>query len=314
MNNKGKTGVASKTPPITFCIFSFNRAQFLKNCVDSIQQAAPYADIWIFDDRSDDLETRTYLQEVTTVATVVQPALKGGKKHGGLYHNMQTAIEQLKEHPLVCFLQDDTQLVRPIDIEEVDSIEKVFEENASAGFMHPCYIKGIDLTKRPLVDDPGPTSSTFYRRSTNQSAGIHYSDLAITKPARLLQKGWRFQQSEPENDKQAKRLFGPMIYMYSPFAMWLPDVPTWRGKRKTLGLRLAEKKKRCGFYPFRVLSEQESIAFVSRAPKDLPVAESFLHCTSQIPSKPWSYNPLTKQRWFKLLNNAEVRLRRFIKA
>lgn len=296
--------------PISFCVFSFNREQFLKNCIESIQKAAPFADIWVFDDHSNDPGTQAYLRQIDEEITVIQPNLKGDSKHGGLYHNMQLALEKLQDRTLLCFLQDDTQIVRPVSLEETEQIDNLFDENPDLGFVHPCFIKGIDLYRHPVKDKPGPTDFTFYRQNTKQSAGIHYSDLFITRPDHLLRKGWSFFHSEPENDDQAKNLFGPMIYMYSPFAMWLPGVPAWRGKRKTLGLKLAEKRKRSGFYPFRILSEAESIEFVNRTPKNFPIAEAFLQCTHQTPQKPWTYTPLTRQRWFKLMNNVEVYLRR----
>lgn len=299
--------------PISFCVFSFNRAQFLKNCIESIQEAVPFADIWVFDDQSDDPNTQTYLREIDNKITVIQPGLKGEIKHGGLYHNMQSALEKLQNRALLCFLQDDTQIVRPVSVEEVERIDTLFDDNPDLGFVHPCFIRGIDLTRHPVKDDPGPRDFTFYRRNTGQSAGIHYSDLFVTRPNRLLKKGWQFFQSEPKNNEQAKMHFGPMIYLYSPFAMWLPEVPAWRGKRKTLGLKLAEKRKSCGFYPFELWDKNQAENFVNRSPKELPIAESFLACTPTTPPKPWTYNPLTGLRGLKFLNNMEVYIRRKLK-
>ena len=56
-----------------FCIFSFNRGQFLQNCVQSIERAAPHASIAVFDDSSDDDFTRGVLQEISQRHAVLQP-------------------------------------------------------------------------------------------------------------------------------------------------------------------------------------------------------------------------------------------------
>lgn len=307
-----KRPTRSPKESITYCVFSFNRAQFLQNCIESIQRAVPFSDIWVFDDQSDDPDTQAYLHQIEEQVTVVRPGLVGKIKHGGLYHNMQLALETLQERPLLCFLQDDTQVIRPISTEEIVQINALFDETPELGFVHPCFIRGIDLTRHPVEHQPGPTDSTFYRKDTGQSAGIHYSDLFISRPERLITQGWHFFQSEAQNDAQAKALFGPMAYLYSPFAMWLPEVPAWRGKRKTLGLKLAEDKKQCGFYPFKLWSEAQAERFSNRDPKVPPIAETFLECTPNTPPTPWTYNPLTGLRGLKLLNNIETYLRRML--
>jgi hypothetical protein len=135
----------------------------------------------------------------------------------------------------------------------------------------------------------------------------------LFKPTRLIKAGWTFHQSEPENDRQAKALFSMMAYMWRPFAMWLPEVPAYRGKNKTLGLRLAERKKRVGFYPFKLLPESALDQATKQEVPILPVAEDFLECIPSSPPKPWTYNPLSGLRFFKNLNNLEVALRRWFK-
>jgi len=93
----------------------------------------------------------------------------------------------------------------------------------------------------------------------------------------------------------------------------LPDVPAYRGKNKTLGLRLAEKKKQVGFYPFNLWSKELTEARLKSSQGCLPVAEELLECSPVTPPKPWTYNPLTGFRLFKNLNTAEVALRRWLR-
>lgn len=298
---------------LTVCIFSFNRGTFLRNCVESIRHCIPDAGIVIFDDNSDDPETCEYLEQAAEFCRIVEPREVGTIKHGGLYHNMNAALDLFQNSRLICFLQDDTQVVRPVSSSEIGAIDELFGSNPTLGFVHPCFIRGVDLRKRPVTPLPGPASGFFFREDTGQSAGIHYSDLVVFKPDRLLAAEWCFHQSEPANDKQAKGLFGMMAYMWLPFAMWLPEVPAYRGKKKTFGLQMAERKKQVGFYPFRLLSEDEVDRLQGRESPQLPVAEDFLECTSGSPPRPWTYNPLTGLTLLKNLNNAEVTLRRWLK-
>lgn len=289
-----------------FCIFSFNRGPFLSNCIRSIEQCLPGAAIVVFDDDSDDPETLTILQTIRTKHRIITPEAAGATKHGGLYKNMQRAIEILKTEPLLCFLQDDTQLVRPILEREMSFIKNQFADNPSLGFIQPCFLRASATKNRPFQTADSSLTQLLYREDRGQSAGLHYSDLLITSPARLLECGWEFRSSEPENDQQAKELFGRMPYLYSPFAMWLPNVPAYRGKRKTWALKRAEKKIQCGFYPFEIWSESKSEEFVNRPAGQLPIAERYLNCEGESPPQPWRYTPLSGQRWLKHLNSAEL--------
>ncbi|WP_024461266.1 glycosyltransferase family A protein [Marinimicrobium sp. LS-A18] len=293
-----------------FCIFSFNRGPFLRNCVRSIEQCRPDARILVFDDDSSDEETLTVLKEIEKAHRVVTPDKAGSTKHGGLYDNMQSAIEILRDEPLVCFLQDDTQVVRPILDREIDSLRRLFAETPTLGFVQPCFLRASAKHRRPFRSTGDQSTELLYRENRGQSAGVHYSDLLITSPARLLKSGWQFQSSEPDNDRQASRLFGPMPYLYSPFAMWLPGVPAYRGKKKTWALKLAEKRGDCGFYPFEIWSQEASEAFLARPPQQLPIAEDYLSCAGAAPRKPWKYTPLSGHRWLKKLNSIEVYLYR----
>jgi glycosyltransferase involved in cell wall biosynthesis len=299
---------------LTVCIFSFNRGKFLRNCVNSILKCIPGAEIVIFDDNSSDPATCSYLEESKDFCLIVRPETTGQIKHGGLYLNMNTALQMFSDRDLICFLQDDTQIVRPVSNAELRDIGLAFEENPRLGFIHPCFIRGVDLQKRPVTPLSGPTPSFFFRKDTGQSAGIHYSDLVVFEPKRLIDADWSFNQSEPANDRQSKAMFGMMAYMWLPFAMWLPEVPAYRGKKKTLGLRLAEHKKQVGFYPFVLWSRDHTESVRNQASPRLPVAEDLLDCSPATPPKPWTYNPLTGLSLLKSLNNVEVTIRRWLKS
>jgi len=295
-----------------FCIFSFNRGQFLENCVQSIERCVPGARIIVFDDDSYDDYTRQVLQRIASKHRVIQPGEKSQRRLGGLYGNMQRALETVRDEPLVCYLQDDTQVVRELQTQDIEHINHLFDQDERAGFVSPCFLRGRNRTRDERSMSFDPVTRTYTRSGTSQSAGQHFSALLIMRPARLLEKGWQFGKSEPENDRQAKALFGPMIYLLTPFAMWLPEVPTYRGKRKTLALRIAERQRRSGFFPYALLSGEQVQAMLDRDPQQLPFAEDFLACQNGDPKKPWAYHPMQDSKWLQKLSSVELALRRWV--
>lgn len=298
---------------LLFCIFSFNRGRFLEHCIETIESCVPAADIAIFDDDSYDVYTREVLARLAEKHAVVQPGNTSSHKLGGLYGNMQSALEYAADRDLVCFLQDDMQVVRHLSEDEINRFDRAFDENPDLAFLHPCFLKGVnrDRDSSTLAYDHGLDA---YRRSdTGQSAGQYFSAILITRPCRLLDKAWVFKRNEPENDLQARQYFERIGHLFTPFAMWLPEVPAYRGKRKTLALKIAERIRRSGFYPYAIMSSTETETLKSRPDDVLPIAEDFLTCRNESLKKPWGYYPMQGSRFLKKLNSLEVSVRRLLK-
>ncbi len=296
-----------------FCVFSFNRGRFLQNCVDSIERCAPFARIAVFDDDSYDEETVACLERISSRHAVMRPGGRTSHKLGGLYGNMQAALEYASNEDLVCFIQDDMQLVRFLRGEEVEEMKALISSNESIAFLQPCFLKGSNRKRDQSTLSYSPDTQCYSRGSGNQSAGMFFSAVSVVNPKKLLSRGWVFERTEPENDLKAKTLFGRIAHLYAPFAMYLPEVPAYRGKRKTLALRIAERRRGVGFFPFRIMSDEEANSFCSRAPEVLPVAEDFLRCSHGSPSKPWAYYPLQGSGLLRKLNVLELAFRRWFK-
>lgn len=296
-----------------FCVFSFNRGRFLEHCISTIEQCVPSAEIAIFDDESFDDYTCSVLKDLSRRHTVVQPGSQSTHKLGGLYGNMQAALEYGRDHSLVCFLQDDMQVVRPVTEEDIGEWNRCFDENPSLAFMQPCFLKGINRERDVKTLQYDPALNGYQRESSSQSAGRHFSAVLVTRPPRLLEKNWQFGRSEPDNDRQAREHFDRLLHPFVPFAMWLPEVPAYRGKRKTLALRLAEKFRGCGFYPYKILSGSAVEQLKGRDKQVLPIAEDFLECENGTLEKPWGYYPMQGSRWLKKLNSLELAIRRLFK-
>jgi glycosyltransferase involved in cell wall biosynthesis len=295
-----------------FCVFSFNRGRFLENCVRSIEQCVPSARLAVFDDNSDDEDTRQALDRIRARHAVLQPGHASTHRLGGLYGNMQSALERARDEDLVCFVQDDMQVVRPVSDDDIRAICRTFDADRKLAFLQPCFLKGCnrERDRRTLAFNPG--LNAYVRAESAQSSGRHFSAVLLTRPSRLLAQGWVFARSEPENDRQASQLFGKIGHLFAPIAMWLPEVPAYRGKRKTLALRLAERRRGVGFFPFVPMSGADTARLKARSPDILPVAEDFLKCTNPALPVPWMYYPLQGSRLLKKLNGAEVSLRRLV--
>lgn len=298
---------------LLFCVFSFNRGRFLEHCITTIEQCVPSADIVIFDDGSYDQDTREVLSRLAQKHDVLQPGNQSTHKLGGLYRNMQSALEYSADRSLVCFLQDDMQVVRPLTNKEIAGFDRTFDEHPDLAFLHPCFLKGVNRKRDVSTLDLDTGIGCYRRGNTGQSAGQYFSAILITRPSRLLDKSWLFRRNEPENDQQARQHFERIGHLYAPFAMWLPEVPAYRGKRKTLALKMAERKKGCGLFPYNIMDAQKVRALYARPPNVLPIAEDFLECTNNMLPTPWGYYPMQGSRWLKKLNSLELAIRRLFK-
>lgn len=299
--------------PLHFLVFSFNRGEFLAHCINSIRRCAPDCAITVYDDNSTDPLTRQLLSRLDKDkdVTVVQPIADGtGGKHGGLYYNMQQAWQALSDDTLICTLQDDMQMVRPLCPGEIGHWHHLFSSGAHRGFLQPAFIKSLKPagTSQVRYDD---NKQVYLIDREQRSAGAWYSDIFMIKVGLLRQADWQFRARESGNEQQARQHFQQMGYVRNPFVAWLPGAPAWRGKRRTAAMKYAERSRHCGFYPLQIMSEQQSSAFCARADDQLPLAESVLTLESERKlEKPWFYYPLQDRRLLKQLNRLELTLRR----
>jgi len=296
-----------------FFVFSFNRGPFLRNCVASIEHCAPDAEIVIFDDRSDDQDTLEALLRIGETHRVVSSANHRGHKHGGLYPNMQSALELVDGDRLICFIQDDAQLVRVLEAEDQRFIGECFARNPDLGFISPTFFRESQLRGGTLDVLHDPATGLFSLRNERRSVGTYYSDMFLSTSGRLRVRGWVFQAGEPANEARAKSMFAAMGYMRRPFVMWLPYGTAYRGKKKTWALRLAERARRCGLYPLQYMTDDQVRALAMQPLSELPVAERLLATREPGPKKPWIYSPLQGSRVLKHLNQAELLLNRLLK-
>lgn len=296
-----------------FFVFSYNRGPHLRNCVESIETCAAGHRIIVYDDASNDTETQQILCDIETRHEVRRREDKGsGNQHGALYSNMQRAIDSVEEDCLICFLQDDTQLVRKIDEQDIQFMEGYFEKFPNGGFLAPVFQKRITrqrtLDRFVYHEDRGVYICEH--RSRKQVAGVYYSDISVTRRDRLRDANWKFVPGEFGNEQQAKANFLEMGYLYAPFAMWLPNPPAYRNKKKSFTFRLAEIVNRAGFYPFGIMGNKTVQKLRTRPTSQVPIAEDYLNVTVEGLKSPWIYDPLRRYRILRKLAKLEAFLRR----
>ena len=127
---------------LTFYVFSYNRGLFLKNCVESIHRCAPGNDIIIIDDGSNDPDTLAILDSLASECRIISQPKDKITKLGGLYHNMQIALDDFAPNGLFVFIQDDCQMVRKLQKEDEVYIQNYFEHFPEAAFLNPHFLKG----------------------------------------------------------------------------------------------------------------------------------------------------------------------------
>lgn len=301
-----------------FFVFSYNRGPHLRNCIESIEACAPEHRIVIYDDASNDAETQQTLLDIGKNHEIrTRDDKASGDQHGALYTNMQRAIESVAgEDTLICFLQDDTQLVRPIDEHDIAFMEGYFRDFPDAGFLAPVFQKKI-TRKRTLDRFIYRENRGVYvceHKSRKQVAGVYYSDFSITRSDRLRKANWQFVPGEFDNETQAKSNFIEMGYMYDPLAMWLPNPPAYRNKKKSFTFQLAEIVNKAGFYPFRIMNENAVQRLRARPKKDVPIAEDYLEVRVKGLKSPWIFDPLRRYRLLRKMAKFEAWLRRIISA
>ena len=299
-----------------FFVFSYNRGPHLRNCVESIEICAPKHRIIIYDDASNDPETIQILGEIAKKHEVrTRDDKKSGDQHGALYTNMQRAIDSLEEVTLICFLQDDTQLIRPIDDQDLEFLNNQFNQFPNAGFLAPVFQKRItrQRTLDRFIYRDDRVVYVCEHRSNKQVAGVYYSDISVTRSDRLRSADWKFVPGEFENEQQAKRSFLEMGYLFAPFAMWLPNPPAYRNKKKSFTFRLAEIVNKAGFYPFNIMDEAAIQRLRSRPTDQVPIAEDFLTVTVKGLKSPWIYDPLRRYRLLRKLAKLEALIQRILK-
>lgn len=304
--------------PIPFYLFSYNRGRFLKNCVDSIITNAPDSPITIVDDGSNDPETVDILNALPERIRILRQKRETVAKLGGLYRNMQLALDDMQDDVThFIFIQDDTQVVRPLTADDYTYFEDYFSTFPEAAFLNPHFLKGVrkrGIVRSIYADKTFPTY--FYNFSENlkdRSVTMYFTDICVGHAPRMKQANFRYQDNESTSAQHARKLFSKMGTMAHPLLMSLPEVPIYRGKQKTLGVTLAEKRLGTDPNAFRQMTPDEVTSMKERDLSILPFAEDFLKCTGRQPKIPFVKESVNAFTALRIIHKIELKFRKLFR-
>jgi hypothetical protein len=271
-------------------VFSYNRGTFLQNCINSLLRHTRDCRICIVDDHSDCPDTRAYLANLPAGVELLYGQVKDGARHGGLYNNMQLALDNCQSG-LIFFIQDDMQVVRDIDDEDMNYINGFFNHYSGAAFLHPMFLRGRRHRRDRRITSLEADFPVYFREQPEKKnhRDLTYVDGVIAHAGRLKASGWQFVEGEAANADQAAPLFGKMGIWPFPVAMFLPEVPVYRGKHKTWAVSKAEQWAGITPKAFIPMSPAETERLRRRNLNELPVAEDFLQCTATV-KRPFHYS------------------------
>lgn len=285
---------------IEVAIFSFNRVTYLRNCVDSVKRNMPFATIRIYDDASTDPETISYLDKLGAVVISSSDGL--GSKHGGLYGNMERAIEQAGADMLL-MIQDDVQIVRSVSEQELILMADSFDGH---GFLGVTFFKGQNFK---LFVGAYAGNGTCYRpvyqnTLSRNSQTNSYADVILCDVNTLREKKWVVQITESKMVQSAREIFGPMNHYRDPFVFFCPQVPFFRDRSKSLSGRLAHKYVNGPVF-FKDMDDQQIKALKERCLDSLPVAEDWLFPTIATIKRPFVYQDARALWWTDIVYGIE---------
>jgi glycosyltransferase involved in cell wall biosynthesis len=274
-------------------VFSYNRPQFLDNCLASIQRHSPGARVRVFDDDSRDPGVAEVLErwrEQHSVRLIPRGAATAGL-HGGLYNNMQRAFETGVSEgvELALYIQDDMQLVRDIRDFDIDNAKRYFATTPNTIELYVSYFKEMYRHINKDGFDFDNESKVYLSRVPRKTAPGTFCDVGFFHFGRMKELAFSFAQGEGENaEKMLGSSFVMACYAY-PFMMNLPFPKTEYYRSKQFLLRAAEWWVCAGFYPYEPMSPAKVAGLLERDLETLPEAEDYLSAQGLDKPGPWIF-------------------------
>jgi len=287
---------------VQISVLSFNRGQYLQNCVQSIERHAPNSSIKIFDDASTCPETRDILKKLANKHEVFINENSTLKSHlKGLYQNMNWALQIAKSHgfEFVFFIQDDQQIVRKLDENFYEEIKSIFASSEQICQITPTFFKGF-LPEHILYSRFNPNEKFGYYLS---DCGI--GDTGITHLYRLEEKKFLFQNSEGDSSKLALSLGLRAAQPKNPVLMYTPWPRVARNIQNPiirLLFSLNQLGVKAGCNPFFDMDQRSIERLLKRPLSVLPIAENFLRTKKKL-RMPWWYSDPFDLKKMKSIKN-----------
>lgn len=234
-------------------VFSYNRPAHLDNCLTSIRDMYPGADVTVYDDKSSD----PGMQAVFDKAGVrVVEGVGGPRRHGGLYDNMQRAYEDAIAAgcDYVLMLQDDLQLVRPFNAAVQGEIAAAFADDPQAAEAEVRFQRQ-NLTRPKPAKAASPEADDGAAR-----AFVDYQDVGLFHIPRLQALDWSFRvdgavviSGEMVKSLEASEKGMRRAWPRTPFVMHVPFPRLYRNRMRLP--RLSGLRR--GIFRYEYMSEAD---------------------------------------------------------
>ncbi|RJS94700.1 hypothetical protein [Salinisphaera sp. Q1T1-3] len=292
-------------------VFSYNRPDFLENIVRSVTTLIPEATLTIIDDDSEDRKTRRLLAGYADRYAIMRPSTHASDqtyKTGGLYANKTLALEDAIAHDAdyMLYMHDDQQIVRAVDVQDMDRFDTFFAANPDVLELQPCFFKH-DLREADAhytrLDASG---MAYFRDNENARGHKHFAGSGLFHVARTKQTIGVFGLGEKINEAFLAERGIYMGFYAWPFMAWLPFPISYRGKKRSLAHRAMEWLGGGGFHPIDTVEGDKRERLMTRDLAERPVAEDWLIAPTAPKAEKWStmggfYNASARRGFRKAL-------------
>ena len=273
-------------------VFSFNRGQFLLNCLHSIETCAPGIRVCIIDDNSTDSYTKSVLADIKKQYFVEKNSNEEDVelKTGGLSGAMKFAMQMAKRDDvkLAIFIQDDMQFVRHLKDSDIKGYFEYFESVPNAIQISTTFIRELSRDSFSEDYDTSKNDHAYIRFQNREHGKSSFSDTGVFSVSKFFDLFQNFEIGEGANSEKARNLglvCGRAIY---PNMCWLPYPRSFRGKKRSLKHMVFEKFGRSGFYPIDIMTNKQEVYFLERDRSVLPIMERFLSAPKSPRKDIWS--------------------------
>ena len=257
-------------PKIRVAIFSYNRPDHLANCLQSLKDLWPGADVVVYDDNS----KHSGMQAVFDAFDVPVVRCPGGSgRHGALYSNIQRAYVEAAEAgcTYLLTLQDDLQLVRPFTEEILAQYEALFESDPAVTELYPCF------SRKPMPKKA--TKKAASKKEDPYQPFKAFLDVGFFSISRLQAFDWSFEvdgsqviSGELTLGVKAAKLGMKMKSPRTPFAMHVPFPHLYRHRIRLPRLSALSKK----IFRYEYMSEDDIKRMDARPEGETPIWRTYL--------------------------------------
>lgn len=273
-------------------VFSYNRGEFLENCIKSIELCASGVPVIIIDDRSTDADTLSVLRRLEMQYKVVlndnakDVEHKTGGLSGAMNKAMKIALKQGAEFAL--FIQDDMQFVRRLSQRDLREYSEYFSSTPNSIQLSTAFIRELSADTFEEDYEISEKAHAYLRKPNCERGKSSFSDTGVFHVRRFHELYHSFEVGEGGNSEKARGLGLVCGRSINPNICWLPYPNSYRGKQRSFQHRFFEYFGRSGFHPIEIMTEDEETRFLGRHPSIAPVMERFLSSPNSPRRDIWS--------------------------